>query len=62
MKLLEGKVVDNILELRQLEQKWINKENPENLLNIQKASAKYKDLKLIIKKVLYIKINILKVE
>jgi len=63
MKLLEGKVVDNMLELRQLEQKWINRENPINLLNIQKASANYEELKPIIeeliKKVFDIKLDII---
>lgn len=38
MILLEYKVVDNLQELRQLEQKWINRENPENLLNNKRAS------------------------
>ena len=32
MKLLECKIVDNIEELTSLEQKWINKQNPEYLI------------------------------
>ena len=46
MKLLEYAVVDNLTELRQLEQKWINKENPNNLLNIRKAFYSTEDSNL----------------
>jgi hypothetical protein len=37
MKLLEHSVVGNIGELRILEQKWIDKENPSYLLNFKNA-------------------------
>lgn len=37
MKLLEYKVVDNMQELRTLEQKWIDRENSKNLLNNKRA-------------------------
>jgi len=37
MKLLEYKIVDNVSELRTLEQKWLNRENPSNLLNFKRA-------------------------
>ena len=33
IKLLEGRTVENILELRQIEQKWIEKYNSNILLN-----------------------------
>jgi group I intron endonuclease len=37
MILLEWKLVDNMEELYMLEQKWIDRENPANLLNSKKA-------------------------
>jgi hypothetical protein len=37
MKLLEHKIVDNVAELRTLEQKWLDRENPKNLLNFKRA-------------------------
>jgi group I intron endonuclease len=37
MKLLEHKIVDNVQEMRTLEQKWLNRENPANLLNSKRA-------------------------
>lgn len=40
MKLLECKQVDNIKELRELEQKWLDRENPDNLLNSKRAAKK----------------------
>lgn len=33
IELLEGRVIENIFELRQIEQKWINKYNKKFLLN-----------------------------
>jgi len=62
MELLECKQVNKLSELYMLEQIWINKENPENLLNNKKA---YKDKELkttieeLIEKVSYIKLNII---
>mgnify|MGYP006357186961 FL=1 len=44
IKLLEGKVVENIVELRVLEQKWIDKENPKYLLNFKNATKEDKSL------------------
>ena len=44
IKLLEGKVVENIMELRLLEQKWIDKENPKYLLNFKNATKEDKSL------------------
>ena len=44
IKLLEGKVVENIVELRLLEQKWIDKENPKYLLNFKNATKEDKSL------------------
>lgn len=41
IKLLEGRVVDNVSELRTMEQKWIEKQNPKYLLNFKNASNKY---------------------
>jgi len=38
--LLEAKFVKNITELRKLEQNWIDKENPKNLLNFNNAIMK----------------------
>lgn len=37
MKLLEYKIVDNVQEMRTSEQKWIDRENPKNLLNARRA-------------------------
>jgi len=41
MKLLEYKIVDNVSELRTLEQKWLNRENPSNLLNFKWAIKEF---------------------
>ena len=38
IKLLEARFVDNISELSQMEKKWINKENPQYILNIENAN------------------------
>lgn len=38
MKLLDYKIVDNVQEMRTLEQKWIDRENPKNLLNTRRAT------------------------
>jgi group I intron endonuclease len=57
MKLLDAKVVENIKELRGLEQKWINKENPKNLLNSYASSAKYQEMCEIIKPIIEELIN-----
>ena len=38
MKLLECKIVKNMEEMSALEQKWIDKENPEYLLNFKNAT------------------------
>jgi len=40
IKLLEAKIVDNLAELYALEQKWIDRENPNNLLNFKNAISK----------------------
>jgi GIY-YIG catalytic domain len=40
IKLLEGRVVENITELRQIEQKWIDKYNKDNILNEYDAVSK----------------------
>jgi GIY-YIG catalytic domain len=40
IKLLEGRVVENIFELRQMEQKWIDKYNKDILLNEYSAINK----------------------
>jgi len=40
IKLLEAKFVDNLAELYALEQKWIRRENPNNLLNFKNAISK----------------------
>ena len=44
IKLLEVKVVENIVELMLLEQKWIDKENPKYLLNFKNATKEDKSL------------------
>ena len=41
MKLLEYRIVDNISELKIMEQKWIDRENPKNLLNSKKAIKQF---------------------
>jgi len=41
MKLLEHRIVDKILELKTMEQKWIDRENPENLLNSKRAVKQF---------------------
>jgi len=56
MKLLECKQVDNLKELRELEQKWIDRENPNNLLNSKRASKK-QIIKELINKVFEIKLD-----
>jgi hypothetical protein len=38
MKLLEYKIVDNVSELRTIEQKWLDRENPKHLLNFKRAT------------------------
>ena len=52
MKLLEAKVVENVKELRALEQKWINKENPKSLLNSADSSRKYQEISKVIKPII----------
>lgn len=38
MELLDYKIVKNIEEMRMIEQMWINKENPDNVLNLRSSS------------------------
>jgi len=40
IKLLEAKFVDNLAELYALKQKWIDRENPNYLLNFKNAVSK----------------------
>jgi hypothetical protein len=47
IKLLEGRVVENTLELRSIEQKWIEKENPKYLLNFKNATKEEMSLRVI---------------
>lgn len=47
INLLEGRVVENISELRSIEQKWIEKENPKYLLNFKNATKEEKSLNVI---------------
>jgi len=57
MKLLEWKQVDNIQELRSIEQKWINRENPINLLNTRVAIKQKESLTELIYKISQIKLD-----
>ena len=41
MKLLEHRIVDNISELKTIEQKWIDRENPKHLLNSKRAIKQF---------------------
>lgn len=47
IKLLESRVVENISELRSMEQKWIEEENPKYLLNFENATYEDKSLNVI---------------
>src|SRR5258706_16001991 len=56
VRLLESKLVDNTHELRILEQQWINRENPINLLNNKKAVKE--EIEELINKLHEIKLSI----